>query len=86
MVKAAEKLFVESMTPFEMTHRGFRETNSALRASEERYREVFENANDIVFTADLQGNFTSINRAGERLSGYKRHKALSIEFQDGPRT
>jgi PAS domain S-box-containing protein len=79
-VKAAEKLFVESMTAFEMTHRGFREINAALRVSEERYRELFENAHDIVFTADLDGNFTSINRAGERLSGYERYEVLSMNF------
>jgi PAS domain S-box-containing protein len=80
MIKAAEKLFVESMTPFEMTHSMFRETYAALRVSEGRYRELFENAHDIIFTADLEGNFTSINRAGERLSGYERHEALSMNF------
>src|SRR5579863_5617092 len=57
---AIERFFVESLTPFEMTHRGFREANEALRISEERYRELFENANDIVFMTDLNGNFTSI--------------------------
>jgi two-component system, NarL family, sensor histidine kinase UhpB len=79
-VKRAERLFVESLTPFEMTHRGFQETCAALRLSEERYRELFENANDIVFTTDLEGNFTSINRAGERLSGYGRAEVLSMNF------
>jgi two-component system sensor histidine kinase UhpB len=79
-ITAAHKLFVESLTPFEMTHRGFVETNAALRVSGERYRELFENANDIVFTADLDGNFTSINRAGERLSGYGRSEVLSMNF------
>jgi two-component system sensor histidine kinase UhpB len=79
-IAAAEKVFVESLTPFEMTHRGFRETNTALRTSLERYRELFENANDIVFTVDLDGNFTSINRAGERLSGYCRNEVLSMNF------
>jgi PAS domain S-box-containing protein len=59
---------------------GFRETNAALRTSVERYRELFENANDIVFTVDLDGNFTSINRAGERLSGYCRNEVLSMNF------
>jgi PAS domain S-box-containing protein len=61
-----------------MTHRRLREADAELRASEERYRELFENANDIVFTVDLAGNFTSINRAGERLSGYHRDQVLSM--------
>jgi len=43
----------------------------ALRESEERYRELFENANDIIYTLDLDGNLTSLNKAGERLTGYR---------------
>lgn len=69
---AAGNFFVECLSPFEMTHRGFREANATLRTSEARYRELFENANDAVFTTDLKGTFTSVNRAGERLSGYGR--------------
>ncbi len=49
-----------------------RRAEEALRLSEERYRELFENANDAVFTIDLEGNFTSFNRAGELMSGYRR--------------
>ncbi|MBI3406555.1 MAG: PAS domain S-box protein, partial [Acidobacteria bacterium] len=44
----------------------------ALRRSEERYRDLFENANDIIYTHDLEGNFTSFNKAGERITGYTR--------------
>jgi PAS domain S-box-containing protein len=40
-----------------------------LLAANERYRELFENANDIVYTLDLSGNLTSINKAGEKLIG-----------------
>jgi diguanylate cyclase (GGDEF)-like protein/PAS domain S-box-containing protein len=51
---------------------------SALRESEERYRDLFENANDLIYTHDLDGNFTSINRAGERITGYSREEAVTM--------
>lgn len=35
-----------------------------LRKSEDRYRSLIENANDIIFTVDYDGNITSINQAG----------------------
>lgn len=53
-----------------------------LRQSEERYRELFENANDLIFTIDLQGNFTSINKAGERVLGYSVEEALTKNISD----
>jgi PAS domain S-box-containing protein len=47
---------------------------------EERYRDLFENANDIVYTHDLAGNLTSLNRAGERGMGYSREEALKMNL------
>lgn len=52
----------------------------ALRESEERYRELFENANDLIYTHDLDGNFTSLNKSGERLTGYSLQEALTMNI------
>jgi two-component system cell cycle sensor histidine kinase/response regulator CckA len=59
-----------------------RRAEEALRASECRYRELFENANDAVFTVELDGRFTSFNRAGEAVTGYRREEALNLRLPD----
>src|SRR6266550_1174557 len=53
---------------------------TAMRESEERYRELFQNANDIIYTIDLAGNFTSLNQTGERLTGYTQAEALIMNL------
>ena len=46
-------------------------------ALKERYKDLFENANDMVFTHDLSGEITSINKTGERLFQRSRESMLS---------
>ena len=41
-----------------------------LRASEERYRELFENIGDGAFQMDLEGGYTDMNQAGAEILGY----------------
>jgi PAS domain S-box-containing protein len=47
---------------------------------EERYRDLFENANDMVYTHDLEGKLTSLNRVGEQVTGYNRQEALNMNL------
>ena len=55
---------------------------AALRQSEERYRELFENARDAMYVHDLQGTYTSINHAAEKLSGYARDEIVGHNFSE----
>jgi PAS domain S-box-containing protein len=41
-----------------------------LRTSEQRYRELFESANDAIWLNDLEGNIITANKAAEKLTGY----------------
>ncbi|MBE7517226.1 MAG: PAS domain S-box protein [Chloracidobacterium sp.] len=59
-----------------------RRAAEAARNSEARFRELFENANDLIYTHDLDGNFTSLNRAGEMITGYSRAEALEMNLSD----
>jgi PAS domain S-box-containing protein len=43
---------------------------SDLKTSEERYRELIENASDIIYRIDLRGYFTYTNSVVKRLLGY----------------
>jgi PAS domain S-box-containing protein len=59
-----------------------RKAQQALRENEQRYRELFENANDIIYTHTLQGNFTSLNRIGQEITGYSLEEALRMNIVD----
>jgi PAS domain S-box-containing protein len=54
----------------------------AMVESEERYRQLIENANDIIYTHDLKGNFTSLNKAGELVTGYSCEESLQMNIAD----
>ncbi|MBV9766045.1 MAG: PAS domain S-box protein [Acidobacteriaceae bacterium] len=54
----------------------------ALRSGEERFRELFENANDVIFLHDLKGTILAVNRAAEYITGYSRGEVLGKNFAE----
>jgi len=53
---------------------------TALKDSERRYRSLIDSARDVVYTHDLQGNFTSINPMASTLYGYNREELLGMNL------
>jgi PAS domain S-box-containing protein len=52
-----------------------KKAEEALRESEAKHRNLFENARDVILTGDLEGNVTSINKAIEEY-GWKREEII----------
>jgi len=59
-----------------------RRAEEALIKSQNKYIDLYENANDMIFTLDLLGNFTSINRAAYASFGYRVEELLGKGLQD----
>jgi len=53
-----------------------------LMISEERYRKLFENAFDGIWVHDLEGNFTSFNRASEKIIGYSSEEIQKMNARE----
>ena len=51
-----------------------------LARSEARYRHLFEGASDAIMTFDAFGRFTTVNDAGEAISGYPRQEMIGRFF------
>jgi PAS domain S-box-containing protein len=55
---------------------------AALERAEARYTRLVESAEDAICTADEEGNFTSVNRALERVMGRNREALLGTHFTE----
>ncbi|HLZ70298.1 MAG TPA: PAS domain S-box protein [Dehalococcoidia bacterium] len=59
-----------------------KQAEAAQRWRERHYRELFENSNDILYTLDLEGNVTELNREHERVTGYTAAELLGRPISD----
>lgn len=49
-----------------------------IRASEKKYRDLFESATDAIFVLDLEGNFIDVNKAAYTRLGYTKEEMLAL--------
>lgn len=55
---------------------------AALRTSEARFRDLFDNASDLLYTHDLSGRLIALNRTAERLTGYTLTDDRALHIRD----
>ena len=53
----------------------------ALQESEEKYKNLFQQSNDVIFVHDLKGNIVDVNEKGVQLFGYSKQELLSHKIQ-----
>ncbi|HET6459760.1 MAG TPA: PAS domain S-box protein [Syntrophales bacterium] len=59
-----------------------RRAQEAMRQSEQKYRELFENANDIIFILDYDGKILSCNAAASKTYGYEPAELLGLNIEN----
>ncbi|MCX9083725.1 MAG: PAS domain S-box protein [Candidatus Methanoperedens sp.] len=68
---------IDELEKSEVEHRHIDE---ALKESEERYRTIIENSNDMIWTLDTQGRYQFVNKRVEDFSGLKLDYFLGKSF------
>jgi len=84
IVMSAEMIEIDGRPHFLSVNRDItaqKMAEEAVRRTEIRYRELVENANDIIFTVDRDGYCLSMNRIGQQITGYVANDARGTNLR-----
>jgi len=59
-----------------------KKSGELLKKSEEKYRKIFENIQDVFYQSDLTGRIIEISPSIERYSGYKPEELIGMKIED----
>lgn len=71
---------VKDMTEARIAQRAYEDASERLKESRSRYRSLFDNNKDAIFSLDLDGKIVSINKSVTQMLGYKIDELLGVEF------
>jgi PAS domain S-box-containing protein len=83
-IKAQEELFhIQNLLQYNLYNEQHEVDHSVLQKlqiTNNTYREIAENAVDIIYITDLKGNIIYVNKAGTKVSGYSTEELMNVKY------